>query len=190
MYCYRYLTNGALTNTIYLLIRISHFTESSCVPTEDRLRKYLLRHRTTNIGSAPVANVGDVLDVTSELYPTKLIDLVNAPDHIVVGRLFENLYIFTQTFMLINICRFVTRRLAGLSYDVVCVIQCLAVLIEHRLVTDTNRHRHATTAVTARSSAIAEGPRDASCQLKSCQLPRNSAETTSRISPEPSISCR
>ena len=30
-----------------------------------------------------------------------------------------------------------------------------------------------------RSSAIAEGPRDASCQSKSCQLPRNSAETTS-----------
>jgi len=29
-----------------------------------------------------------------------------------------------------------------------------------------------------RSSAIAKGPRDASCQLKSCQLPRNSAETT------------
>jgi len=28
------------------------------------------------------------------------------------------------------------------------------------------------------SSAIAEGPRDASCQLKSCQLQRNSAETT------------
>ena len=32
-----------------------------------------------------------------------------------------------------------------------------------------------------RSSAIAEGPRDASCQLKSCQLPRNSAETTYSI---------
>ena len=32
--------------------------------------------------------------------------------------------------------------------------------------------------VVTRSSAIAEGPRDASCQLKSCQLPRNSAETT------------
>ena len=32
--------------------------------------------------------------------------------------------------------------------------------------------------VKTRSSAIAEGPRDASCQLKSCQLPRNSAETT------------
>jgi len=42
-----------------------------------------------------------------------------------------------------------------------------------------------------RSSAIAERPRDASCQLKSCQLPRNSAETTCRptTSPEPSISC-
>ena len=32
--------------------------------------------------------------------------------------------------------------------------------------------------VETRSSAIAEGPRDASCQLKSCQLPRNSAWTT------------
>jgi len=31
-----------------------------------------------------------------------------------------------------------------------------------------------------RSSAIAGGPRDAPCQLKSCQLPRNSAETTLR----------
>jgi len=29
-----------------------------------------------------------------------------------------------------------------------------------------------------RSSAIAKGPRDASSQLKSCQLPRSSAETT------------
>ena len=35
-----------------------------------------------------------------------------------------------------------------------------------------------------RSSAIAEGPRDASCQLKSCQLTRNSAETTCTTSPE------
>ena len=34
------------------------------------------------------------------------------------------------------------------------------------------------TGVITRSSAIAEGPRDMSCQLKSCQLPRNSAETT------------
>ena len=35
-----------------------------------------------------------------------------------------------------------------------------------------------------RSSVIAEGPRDASCQLKSCQLPRNSAETTYTTSPD------
>ena len=35
-----------------------------------------------------------------------------------------------------------------------------------------------------RSSAIAEGPRDATCQLKSCQLPRNSAETTYTTSPD------
>ena len=32
--------------------------------------------------------------------------------------------------------------------------------------------------------AIAEGPRDALCQLKSCQLPCNSAETTCTTSPE------
>jgi len=31
---------------------------------------------------------------------------------------------------------------------------------------------------------MAVGPRDASCQLKSCQLPRNSSETTSTTSPE------
>jgi len=35
-----------------------------------------------------------------------------------------------------------------------------------------------------RSSAIAEGPSDTSCQLKSCQLPRNSAETTYTTSPD------
>ena len=35
-----------------------------------------------------------------------------------------------------------------------------------------------------RSSAIAEGPRDASCQLKSCQLSCNSAETTYTTSPD------
>jgi len=35
-----------------------------------------------------------------------------------------------------------------------------------------------------RSSAIAEGPRDASCQSKSCQMPHNSAETTYTTSPD------
>jgi len=35
-----------------------------------------------------------------------------------------------------------------------------------------------------RGSAIAEEPRDASCQLKSCKLPRNSAETTYTTSPD------
>jgi len=35
-----------------------------------------------------------------------------------------------------------------------------------------------------KSSAIAEGPRDASCQLKSSQLTRNSAETTYTTSPD------
>ena len=35
-----------------------------------------------------------------------------------------------------------------------------------------------------RSSAIAEVPRDASCQLKSCQLPRNSTETIYTTSPD------
>ena len=38
--------------------------------------------------------------------------------------------------------------------------------------------------LSTRSSAIAEGPRDALCQLKSCQLPRNSAETTYTTSPD------
>jgi len=40
--------------------------------------------------------------------------------------------------------------------------------------------RRAPSSKQTRSSAIAEGPRDALCQLKSCQLPRNSAETTYR----------
>ena len=40
------------------------------------------------------------------------------------------------------------------------------------------------TRIMTRSSAITEGPRDASCQLKSCQLPRNSAETTYTTSPD------
>ena len=35
-----------------------------------------------------------------------------------------------------------------------------------------------------RSSSTADGPRDAWCQLKSCQLPRNSTENTCTTSPE------
>ena len=42
-------------------------------------------------------------------------------------------------------------------------------------------------AVSTRSSAIAEGRRDASCQLKSCQLPRNSAETIYTTTPAESM---
>jgi len=47
-------------------------------------------------------------------------------------------------------------------------------------------HQHTQNYVlrSTRSSAIAEGPRDASCQLKSCQLPRNSAQTTYTTSPD------
>jgi len=43
---------------------------------------------------------------------------------------------------------------------------------------------HVLTLVKTRSSAITEGPRNASCQLKSCQLPRNSADTTYTTSPD------
>ena len=38
--------------------------------------------------------------------------------------------------------------------------------------------------ILTKSSAIAEGPRDASCQLKSCQLPSNNAKTICMTSPE------
>ena len=46
------------------------------------------------------------------------------------------------------------------------------------------RRQKRTSLSTTISSAIAEGPRDASCQLKSCQLPRNSSEITCTTSPE------
>jgi len=41
------------------------------------------------------------------------------------------------------------------------------------------RQIHTNTTCHTRSSAIAKGPRDASHQLKSCEMPRNSAEATS-----------
>ena len=43
--------------------------------------------------------------------------------------------------------------------------------------------RQITGYISTRSLAIAERPRDASSQLESCQLPRNSAETTYTTSP-------
>jgi len=46
------------------------------------------------------------------------------------------------------------------------------------------RHSKIAHSILTRSSAIAEGPHDASCQSKSCQLPRNSAEATCTTSPE------
>jgi len=49
---------------------------------------------------------------------------------------------------------------------------------------DEDRNKVKFTVMTTRSSAIAQGPRDASCQLKSYQLPRNSAETTYTTSPD------
>jgi len=46
------------------------------------------------------------------------------------------------------------------------------------------RSVHMVLAIIPRSSVIAEVPRDASCQLKSCQLPQSSAENTCMTSPE------
>ena len=63
------------------------------------------------------------------------------------------------------VCKVVTLRVASVTTNQnYSVLQC--------------------TSFSTRSSAIAEGPRDASCQLISCQLPRNSAETTCTTSPE------
>ena len=41
-----------------------------------------------------------------------------------------------------------------------------------------------TSPVTNKKLSYREGAREASCQLKSCQLPRNSAETTYTTSPD------
>ena len=70
-----------------------------------------------------------------------------------------------------NAVLFVREVSTGNYYQDCCVDACLH--FTARCKTDCTR-----------SSAIAEGPRDASCQLKSCQLPRNSAETTYVTSPD------
>ena len=75
-------------------------------------------------------------------------------------------------------------RVPGLSCGVVCVVLCLAVLVELRLVTDrrtdtdTDGHRPMASTADAqhrevRNSATADGPRDALCQSKSCKLLHN-----------------
>ena len=65
------------------------------------------------------------------------------------------------------------KSLTSLKFEVICTM--LSCGCERRIVC---------VQVVTRSSAIAEGPRDALCQLKSCQLPRNSAETTYTTSPD------
>ena len=76
----------------------------------------------------------------------------------------------------------------------------LSVSTELRYVTDrqrdretqTDRHRPMSSTALAYRRAVTqeaqlspiEGPRDASCQLKYCQLPCNSAETTYTTSPD------
>ena len=52
------------------------------------------------------------------------------------------------------------------------------------------KHNLETNETAGFQSRDAEGPRDESCQLKACQLPRNSAETNCTTSPGPSTSCR
>ena len=54
------------------------------------------------------------------------------------------------------------------------------IILLHKLA----NHNMSTEKTTTRSSAITEGPRDASCQMQSCQLPRSSAETTYTTSPD------
>jgi len=67
-------------------------------------------------------------------------------------------------------------------YWVICLCLCVCLFIRpHSIGCGLLLHSCAvcllvtTVSPITRSSAIAEGPRDASCQLKFCQLPRNSA---------------
>jgi len=65
-----------------------------------------------------------------------------------------------------NLAEYRTSRTVHLLWLLICPVSLLC-----------PRNHTLTERDTTRSSAIAEGPRDASCQLKSCQLPRNNAET-------------
>jgi len=82
----------------------------------------------------------------------------------------------------------------GTSYGHVCLSVCVCPSVHYKvgvLLKQANEsswvfwHGSFVPHCVTRSSATAEGPRDASCQLKSCQLPSNSAETTcTTTSPE------
>ena len=76
-------------------------------------------------------------------------------------------------------------RSYAIRYEMLFNVQSKADMTQLNLPHGTNNEKWKTKTdkLQTRSSAIAEGPRDASCQLKYCQLPRNSAETTYTTSP-------
>jgi len=73
---------------------------------------------------------------------------------------------FQVTLLLFSSAHYLLRHVAvNVAPSVSCLFLYVSLLVT-------------TASLATRSSAIAEGPRNASCQLKSCQLPRNNAETT------------
>jgi len=67
------------------------------------------------------------------------------------------------------------NRVPGLSCGIICVILCLAVLIQYRSVTDTHTHTDRTTAYTALSIAS----RDKTCnQWRNCHQPARLQQST------------
>jgi len=71
-----------------------------------------------------------------------------------------------------------------LYFDLMSNGNCYQVTCRYRAVIPRRRRKRKRGGRKTTSSAVAEGPRDASCQLKSCQLLRNSAKTTCTTSPE------